>query len=247
MNDSFGGDFNATQGANVGAVSEQKAEGIAPVFIKQVQESPEGNFQLFGMSFGMVCCVTIVRNIETSSTKITYSLEDHTGEIEAHYWLEEGDTLKAPDVMLNNYVKVFGSMRTTGGQKTLMIFKMLPITDPNEITTHVLEVLNARYKAEDFGNKGSGGSGLGDFGVGSKAGVGNGNLDGGNDLGLEGKHRAVFQAIRSHVSDEGISRKELQRKFAHLSTSELDNILDFMISEGHIYSSIDPDHFLSTE
>lgn len=105
---------------------------------------------MWGMTFGMVSCAVIVRSIDTSSTKITYLLEDHTGRIDAHYWLEEGDALKAPDVMLNNYAKVYGSVRSQGGQKTLMVFKMLPINDPNEICTHVLEVLNARYKSEEF-------------------------------------------------------------------------------------------------
>lgn len=185
------------------------------MLIKQVLNSPEGNFQMFDMTFSMVYVKAIVRNIETSSTKITYLLEDSTGRIDAHYWLEEGDTLKAPDVMVNNYATVFGSVRSQGGQKTLMVFKMLPVNDPNEVVTHVLEVLNARYKAEEYATKGSS---YGDFG--GTASV-KSSTGGGSDLGLEGKHLAVFQAIKNHNSTDGISRAELKRKFTHMTDNEL--------------------------
>ncbi|XP_022231663.1 replication protein A 32 kDa subunit [Drosophila obscura] len=242
MNNSFG-DFNATQTAPSGAASEKKGEGIVPLVIKQIVDAPEGNIEMFGMQYGMACVVAIVRNVETSSTKITYTLEDHSGRIDAHYWLEEGDALKAPEVMLNNYVKVYGTTRSQAGQKTLMVFKLLPVLDPNEVCTHLLEALNARYKAEDYQNKGdSAGSGAmatqsHDFTASQSTAI---------VSGLDSKQQAVFQAIKSNMSEEGINRKELKSKFSHISDSELNNILDFMISEGHIYSSIDADHFICT-
>ncbi|KAH8412581.1 hypothetical protein KR009_003261, partial [Drosophila setifemur] len=238
------GDFNATQTATGGAASNQKGEGIVPLVVKQIVDAPEGNIEMFGMQYAMACVVAIVRNIETSSTKITYTLEDHSGRIDAHYWLEEGDTLKAPEVMVNNYVKVYGTTRSQGGQKTLMVFKLLPVLDPNEVCTHLLEVLNARYKAEDYQSKGGAG-GAGTSGSGSIADFTTSQSTA-IVSGLDPKQQAVFQAIKSNVSEEGISRKELKAKFSHISDSELTNILDFMISEGHIYSSIDADHFICT-
>lgn len=119
-----------------------------PVLIKQVHNAPENNITLFGINYTIVQCAVIVRSIDVSSTKITYELEDHTGRIQANYWLEEGDTFKSPDVMINNYAMVFGSIRRNGDVKSLMLFKVMPITDPNEVCTHLLEVLNARYMAE---------------------------------------------------------------------------------------------------
>uniref|UniRef100_A0A1A9UCT8 Uncharacterized protein n=1 Tax=Glossina austeni TaxID=7395 RepID=A0A1A9UCT8_GLOAU len=74
--------------------AEKKSEGIAPILIKQLLKSAEGNFPIFGMTFSMIT---------------------------AHYWLEEGDTLKAPDVMLNKYATVYGSVRSQGGQKTVIL------------------------------------------------------------------------------------------------------------------------------
>ncbi|KAI8042194.1 hypothetical protein M5D96_003496 [Drosophila gunungcola] len=193
--------------------------GFGQTICTPIVDAPEGNIELFGMQYAMACVVAIVRNIETSSTKITYTLEDHSGRIDAHYWLEEGDALKAPEVMLNNYVKVYGTTRSQAA-------------------------LNARYRAEDYQNKGgssavapSGSGSISDFTASQSSAI---------VSGLDPKQQAVFQAIKSNVSEEGISRKELKAKFSHISDSELTNIVDFMISEGHIYSSIDADHFICT-
>ncbi|EDV99387.1 replication protein A 32 kDa subunit [Drosophila grimshawi] len=239
MNDSFG-DFNATQTATAGATKESSGEGIISLLVKQILDSPEGNFKMFDVAYALVCAVGIVRNIETSSTKITYSIEDHSGRIDAHYWLEEGDAIKSPDVMLNNYVKIYGSVRSQAGQKVLMVFKLLNVLDPNEVCTHVLEALHSRYKAEEYNHKGDGGP--------SNQLMPNVTASQSNAIvaGLDSKQLAVFQAIKSNCSEEGIHRRELSAKFSHISQSEMTNILDFMISEGHIYSSIDPDHFICT-
>ncbi|XP_053955075.1 replication protein A 32 kDa subunit [Anastrepha ludens] len=241
MDSSIVGSLGATQNSAKG--SSASAEGIAPVFIKQIILSQEGNFLMFGMSFGMITCVAVVRSIDISSTKITYTLEDLSGQIEAHYWLEEGDTLKAPDVMLNNYVKLYGSVRTQGHQKMLMVFKMFAIMNSNEVCTHVLEVLNVRYKSEDFATKSSDKISTNI----EASGLNPNNIGGNNYLGLEGKQLAVLQAVKNNITTEGISRKELQLKFSHISANEINSIIEFLISEGHIYSSFDADHFVSSE
>lgn len=257
MNDSFGGDFNATQTASGsgggGAHAEQRAEGIAPVLIKQLHDSTETSFSMFGMNFGIVCCVAIVRSIEQSSTKITYLLEDHTGRIEAHYWLEDGDDADrmSPDIMINNYAKVYGSLRSQGGTKTMMIFRLINIKDPNEISTHMLEVMNTRFKAEDYSKQTS--AFFGDqHGTSSIGGVQDQkqramDTDSASS-GLDPKNRAVFEAIRTYENQEqGISRKEIYNRFNKIDRKEMDSMLDFLTSEGHIYSSVDSDHFLSTD
>ncbi|EDW13418.1 replication protein A 32 kDa subunit [Drosophila mojavensis] len=241
MNDSFG-DFNGTQTATAGATKESSGEGIISLLVKQILDSPEGNFKMFDVTYALVCVVGIVRNVETSSTKITYTLEDHSGRIDAHYWLEEGDAIKAPDVMINNYVKIYGSVRPQAGQKVLMVFKLINVLDPNEVCTHVLEALHSRYKAEEYHVKGNSSHAP------SNSTMSNVSASQSNAIvaGLDSKQLAVFQAIKSNCSEEGINRRELKAKFSHISQTELNNILDFMISEGHIYSSIDPDHFICT-
>lgn len=194
--------------------------------IKQIKNSPEAGLNFYGMTFGMTSIVGIVRSMEHSSTKITFTLEDFTGQIDAHLWLEEGDMANMPPVLLNTYARVHGAVRNQGGVKTLMIFKIEPLASINELTTHLLEVINARYMAEDFA-KGSGHTGqIGSMP--SHTGPTNdynsnntNNASDGAHFGLDQKQRLVFDAVKNHGSEQGISLQELQKKFSNIPSSEL--------------------------
>lgn len=60
----------------------------------------------------------------------------------------QNNTPQLPVVKEGSYVKVFGSMRTQEGKNILMILKMFPVDNMNQITTHGLEVLFALTEAE---------------------------------------------------------------------------------------------------
>ena len=202
-----------------------------PLVIRQINKAPD-NFQLFGMAFGMVSIVGIVRNIEHSSTKITVTIEDHSGQIDAHLWLEDGDVGNMPTLLLNTYARVFGSIRNQGGLKALMIFKIEALSSINELTTHLLEVLNARYMAEDFAkNAGAGGSNMYGMSNSTNQTTSNGNIGfggggGGNDdgshLGLTGKQLMIYKAVKENKNEQGISKQDLHKKFAHVPMAELE-------------------------
>ncbi|XP_049282131.1 replication protein A 32 kDa subunit [Anopheles funestus] len=245
MNDSFGaGGFNTTTSG--GAGSENKAEGVLPLVIQQVLESTDGGISLFGHQYAMITLVAIVRNVEYSSTKVTYQLEDHTGQIDAHFWLEEDGATSTPSVVPQSYARVVGSVRNQGGSKAIMIFKIDQINSPNEVTTHLLEVLHSRYKGEE-NNKRKAES---NFDTNANATSNGGFMESdsvGASLGLNGKQLAVYKAIKSHVSDIGISRKELQAKFTHINPSEMQSIIEHMAQEGMIYTTVDTEHFFCVD
>jgi len=62
------------------------------------------------------------------------------------------------------------------------------------------------------------------------------------------KRDTTYKMIAACSREEGINRDEL---FAQLkmkmSKSDLDNALDWLSGEGHIYSTIDDDHFKTTD
>ena len=43
----------------------------------------------------------------------------------------------------NTYVRVFGNVRSFQNQRSLVAFKITPIEDMNELTTHLLEVVHS--------------------------------------------------------------------------------------------------------
>lgn len=212
--------------------------------IKQIHDCPDSGLRLYDMVFGTVQLVAIVRNIEYTTTKITYVLEDHTGKIEAHNWLEEGNSNKSPQIVVNTYATVFGSVRNQGGTKNMIIFKIESVKSPNEVTTHLLEVLNARYSAEHYAaKKNNEVDGHQEMDTTPAA----NNAETQHPLGLAGKELAIYQAIQGNRSESGISFGELERKFSHIPSSELRKIVEFMTQEGMCYTSVDADHFKSSD
>lgn len=194
--------------------------------IKQLNNSPEAGLSFYGMTFGMASIVGIVRSMEHSSTKITFTLEDFTGQIDAHLWLEEGDMANIPSVLINTYVRVHGSIRNQGGVKTMMIFKIESLASINELTTHLLEVINARYMAEDFAKRSgyTGQIGTMSSHTGPTNDYNSNNTNSGSDganFGLNQKQSLVFEAVKNHGSEQGISLQELQKKFSNIPSAEL--------------------------
>lgn len=189
--------------------------------IKQILDAPDSGFKLYGMTFGIVTIVGIVRSVDHSSTKITVSLEDFSGKIDAHLWLEDGDMANTPNLLLNTYARVHGAIRNQSGNKALMIFKVQTLSSINELTTHLLEVLNARYSAENYSKGGQEAitMGAGTSSINASQFADSGSASGHN--GLKGKQLMIFNAVREHGSEQGISLQELQSKFKTISSAEL--------------------------
>lgn len=51
-------------------------------------------------------------------------------------------------MQVNDYVQIYGNVKTNKGKKVLMAFKIMPITDVNAITFHYLQCINNRLKME---------------------------------------------------------------------------------------------------
>ncbi len=43
----------------------------------------------------------------------------------------------------NTYVRAIGNIRTFENKRNLLCFKIMPVVDMNELTTHMLEVIHA--------------------------------------------------------------------------------------------------------
>lgn len=170
----------------------------------------------------MVSIVALVRNILHSSTKITYTLEDFTGQIEGLLWLEEGDSANTPQLLLNTYARVYCSVRNQGGKKVLMIYNIAPISSINELNTHLLEVINARYMAEEYGKGGTAAFDSTNNNVTNGQSINQfGSSDAGTVHGLNSKQMLIYEAIKQNKSQIGAGLNELQKKFSHISPTEI--------------------------
>lgn len=160
--------------------------------------------------------------------------------------MEEGEAPADSGIMLNTYARVIGAVRQQGEVKSIMIYKIYAIKNINEINTHYLEVINARYQAEEYYRLEHGGEPAKAVKTEVKTEVTSQAAS--SDNGPSGKARILFNAIRPQdetQSETGVSRAELKKRFTQFSAAEIDNMLDQMSNEGHIYSTIDSDHFMA--
>lgn len=151
--------------------------------------------------------------------------------------------------MLNTYARVIGAVRQQGDVKSIMVYKIQPVKSINEVNTHYIEVVNARYQAEDYCN---GGKGAGSGPAAVKMEMANTNASQSTscftETGPAGKSRIIFNAIKPQgetQSETGVSRAELKSRFPQFSATEIDNMLEQLTSEGHIYSTVDSEHFMA--
>lgn len=168
-------------------------------------------------------------------------------------WLEN-DADNAPNLPMVKegcYVRLYGSLRVQDGKKMLMILKMFPIDNLNEISTHLLEVVQARLEAEVL-SKGPSQSKIQANNPGAELVnsmsfmSGDGNAS--RQTGLSAVQEKVFSILQT-VSNTaaGLSRSAIVQKFTPNQQREVNAAIDFLISEGHAYSTIDSDHFKVTD
>lgn len=192
------------------------------MFIKQIISSPDSGVKLYDLNIGIVTLVALVRSIDHSSTKISYTLEDHTGQIEGHLWIDDSDTLQVPPIVVNTYNRVYGSVRSRGpSDKSIMIFKVEPISSINELNTFLLEVLNARYLAEKYAK-----TSTDDFQTTNNT-TGNGMFQPNaqqtdtNPNGLSKTQFAVFCVIREHADEKGIHINNIRKRLPQMSEHDV--------------------------
>lgn len=256
FNDTAGGFLNNTTNFDSPAGkkksgSVKRLQNILPVVVRQIRDSNDEEFKLFGMPAPIVCIVGILKDFDLQSTKATYTVEDHTGAIKALWWLESDgdDTPLLPVVKEGAYVQVFGTIRVQDGHKNLMVLKMFPIDDCNIITTHLLEVINTRLQAEVMSKdtaqtirENNPGATLA-----NSMSMFDDNMTDNGQLNLSATQMKVFKILQADQTTAGPDRTSILSHFPQNQRREANEALEFLVNEGHAYSTIDNEHFKPTD
>ncbi|XP_007120404.1 replication protein A 32 kDa subunit isoform X3 [Physeter macrocephalus] len=144
------------------------------------------------------------------------------------------------------YVKVAGHLRSFQNKKSLVAFKIMPLEDMNEFTTHILEVVNAHMMLSKSNSQPSAGRAPI-----SNPGMGEAGNFGGNSFmpanGLNMAQNQVLNLIKACPRPEGLNFQDLKNQLQHMTVASIKQAVDFLSNEGHIYSTVDDDHFKSTD
>jgi len=208
--------------------------------------------------------VAKVIQVQELSTKCVYLVTDYTGEsLEVQLWksgVGAGDESggdrhqqSMPTIIEDTYVRISGQPRF---QPTLpmfiVAFKMIPITDYNEITVHLLEVMYTSLVLEKRKKDVQAGR-VAPAVVGSMTGGGFGAQSGGQAgqqlraPGMNEGQRIVLATIKSCTSPEGIGLQQIIDSNRSLSKDVIKKVVDFLANEGHVYTTIDDEHYKATD
>ncbi|KAK6327622.1 hypothetical protein J4Q44_G00032670 [Coregonus suidteri] len=105
-------------------------------------------FSVGDIEVNQVSVVGIVRRTVPSVSNVLYSVDDMTGPpLDVKLWVETADPgVDSTFVSPGTYVKVSGSLRIIQGQRSLVAFNLCCLEDLNEITSHMLEVVQAHMQ-----------------------------------------------------------------------------------------------------
>ncbi|KAM9340300.1 replication protein A 32 kDa subunit-like [Symphorus nematophorus] len=226
-------------------ISPQRATlQILPCTVSQLLSAPQVSndaFTICDLELNQVSVLGIVRGFAPFVTNIQYSVDDMTGPpLNVKQWVNTEDCALMSFISPGSYVKVTGSLRSFSGQRSLLAMNIRCITDLNEITSHMLEVVQAHM--ELFGK-------AFDVNMNPTAASQSGRHPAGIlPRGLSTIQGQVLHVIRRFsVRHEGISLHDLKTQLDYLSMRDIRASLVFLEKEGHVFSTIDEHHFRSTD
>ncbi|KAL1554936.1 replication protein A 32 kDa subunit A-like isoform X1 [Salvia divinorum] len=125
----------------------REAQGLLPLTVKQIREvfqasDDKANFLIDGVSVNNVKLVGLLFEKTERVTDVSFVLDDGTGRIDCHRWVQESLDTKEMELLSNGtYIKVHGHLKGFQGVKQLVVYSVRRITDYNEIPNHVAECI----------------------------------------------------------------------------------------------------------
>ncbi|GMH03164.1 hypothetical protein Nepgr_005003 [Nepenthes gracilis] len=255
-----GGGFMPTQAAQTADPSfspakNREGQGLVPFTVKQITEAlsssdEKSNFVVDGVVVNNVTVVGMVFNKVERITDVGFVLDDGTGRIDVHRWVNEAfDTKEMESIMDGMYVRVFGHLKGFQGKRQLTSFAVRPITDFNEVTYHFIECVYVH----DYNHRSRR---VGSLPIDGQVAV-NGTPFKGyqsmpqNRYGVEGLKDIdqmvidYLQQPSSLAREKGVHRDELARRL-NISVEKIMESIKALEDEGLVYSTIDDCHYKST-
>jgi len=237
---------NGSQTPGGGEKKRQRANNIVPVGVQTVLGCGEEGLKVEGIEVGTLVVCGEIKSVDDAETKTTFHVDDGSGQVECVLWKDEsGNKDKDPDSVITQgtNVRVIGSVRSQQDKRYIMVFRVTSVMSEEELDAHKIEIEHSKLLIKRMNDKENAAIG-GNFGL-SNSMVG--SAPSGNSFG-NAKQDSVYRMVAACEREEGIGRDELLSALkSKMSKTELDEALEFLSNEGHVYSTTDEDHFKTTD
>ena len=214
-----------------------------------------------GPSFCSYIQVGIVGKIvKVTEEQVTYKLlvDDGTGQITVKIFVNGEDAdmerQRLAELTAGKYVRVFGNINGYNGVQELQAFSARPITDYNEVTYHLSQTIFQHLHLSKGESDISGvpampnmdGAAAGGFGAAAApaaaaAGFGATGLNPIQDDVLN-----IFNSPDAMNVEAGLTAHDIiARSNNRYNKAQVDDAILYLVNEGHLYSTIDDQHFKS--
>lgn len=244
---------------------------VTPLSIYQVHTAEHRSeteaFWCDGHELGQfVKIVGAVRASDFKTTKHTYTIEDHSGSIDVVMWsMSEDEELKAQqrtEIREGMYVRAFGHIKVFQEKRQLTAFQVAPLASIDEMTLHFLEALHTHLMFTKGGQLPGGATSVTSSSsaarpVGHAAPASRGQYEpapmqasssAASHSGFDRVQSMVVTAIRACTDDTGVSVSDLMSSLrGQASEPQIRKAIEWLSNEGHLYSTIDDEHYKSTD
>jgi len=239
------------------------ATGLLPLTVKQISQATQkpsdenSNFTIDGVDVNNVTLVGMVFNKEERVTDVSFYLDDGTGRMEVKRWVNDAmESAEMADVQNGSYVRVHGHLRSFQNKKLVNAFSVRPVTDFNEVTFHSLECIFVHL----YNMKVQGGAtqpnSASPVAKGPPTPFSNtpshnqfmspGPVSVGGAKDLNRTVQSIFEEPANLAIEHGVHVDDVVRRLPGFTKKQIMESIAFLINEGYIYSTIDEDHYKST-
>ena len=115
------------------------------------RQTPDETLAVNGVPVHNLTIVGKIVGVESKSSFVLYKVDDSTGVCDVKVWSDQDGDQAAEPIEVGAYVRVYGSVKTLANEHMIAAHTqqaVRKITDHNEVTFHMLEVVYASGHAE---------------------------------------------------------------------------------------------------
>uniref|UniRef100_A0A8C5PHS1 Replication factor A protein 2 n=1 Tax=Leptobrachium leishanense TaxID=445787 RepID=A0A8C5PHS1_9ANUR len=220
---------------------KSRAQKIVPCTVSQLLSATQNDeiFKIGEVELSQVTIVGIVRHAEKAPTNILYKVDDMTAvPMDIRQWVDTDESsCESIGVHPGSYVKVAGHLHSFQNKKYM-----------NEFVSHMLVVVQAHIILNSHNQAAGGRSALAHSTPGRTGVETGGSYAGGSEMQINGltPQSQILNRIKPCRGNEGMA-VELKARLHGMYVNTIKQALEFLSNKGHIYSTVDDDHYKSTD
>ncbi|CAI5961285.1 unnamed protein product [Closterium sp. NIES-65] len=234
---------------NAGGRRPNNVNTLFPVTVREianagVRDTTENSLFINGHDATNMVLVGKVARRDDHETDVSIVLDDSTGKIEVRRWIDRdtNELATLETVRPGAYVRVHGHVRLQNNKRYVIAHAVRPVTDFNEVTFHFLDAIFVYLHTR-------------------KTGGGADGTEASPNQPPQRPQQPAYNQCESSLSalypstclftlcrniQQGIHHQQVAQSMPDVSPQEIRSTVEFLVMEGLLYSTIDEDHFRST-